>query len=265
VSFPASWLQPDWPAPPSVRAVFTSREGGVSQVPYDSMNLGDHVGDNATQVQINRNELQRRMGARCVFLQQVHGTEVLPLSAQTPDGVKADACMTEEENLACTIMVADCLPVLLSNRAGTRVAALHAGWRGLSAGVVQATVHALGEPSTVMAWMGPCIGPKAFEVGAEVREAFVRAVQGTPTVAQLGAVERCFSPLSAGKYMADLPGLARLSLRAAGVHSIHGNDGGDAWCTVRNASVFFSHRRDSAARAGNICSTGRMAACIWRV
>jgi polyphenol oxidase len=262
VRFPATWLTPDWPAPTGVRAVFTSREGGVSKPPYGSMNLGDHVGDQPNHVQINRNQLQRLIGAHCVFLQQVHGTHVLPLTAQTPDGIQADACVSEERDLACTIMVADCLPVLLTSKAGTQVAALHAGWRGLNAGVIEATVRAMGKPGELLAWMGPCIGPKAFEVGQDVRDAFVQAASNA---SGRQALECCFKPQAAGKHLADLPALARLRLQAAGVQAVYGNDGSDAWCTARQPSVYFSHRRDAALRGGDVRSTGRMAACIWRV
>ncbi|MES2943420.1 MAG: laccase domain-containing protein, partial [Pseudomonadota bacterium] len=126
------WLIPDWPAAPNVRAVFTSRSGGVSSRPWDSLNLGDHVGDDATNVASNRSLLQQTAGGKAVFLKQVHGFEVVKLEGDTPDGFEADACVSTQANLACTIMVADCLPVLLSNRAGTVVAAAHAGWRGLA-------------------------------------------------------------------------------------------------------------------------------------
>lgn len=261
--WPPSWIVPQWPAPEKVRAVFTSREGGASAPPFDTLNLGDHVRDDPGLVQANRAALARAMGARPVFLQQVHGTHVLVLDGRTPHGAKADACLTTECGLACTVMVADCLPVLLTDPQGRVVAAAHAGWRGLAGidgvGVLENTVRGMLEAlacedaSGLMAWLGPCIGPAHFEVGDEVRQAFSDA--GLEVSSTFRAGHR------PGKWMADLPGLARQSLRRAGVPAVYGNDGSLSWCTVHQASRFFSHRRD----AGRFASTGRMAACIWRV
>ena len=252
------WLRPDWPAPSTVRALCTTRAGGVSQGAYASLNLGAHVGDHADVVAANRLRLRQAIGARPVFLEQVHGTALLALEARTPDGCAADACSTVETGIACTVMVADCLPVLLCDEAGMRVAAAHAGWRGLAAGVLEQALASFGPVAPVqraqgaikkIAWLGPCIGPTAFEVGPEVKAAFEAC---TPAAAQ------CFVPSdTAGKWLADLPGLARQRLRALGVEEVHGNDGSDAWCTVRNPSRFFSYRRDGAS--------GRFAACVWRV
>ncbi|RYX90585.1 MAG: peptidoglycan editing factor PgeF [Comamonadaceae bacterium] len=262
-------MVPDWPVPANVRAVFTARAGGVSVPPWDSFNLGDHVGDTPADVLENRQRLQQMIGAKAVFLQQVHGVDVLQLASGTPDGSRADACVTTEYGLACTIMVADCLPVLLATRDGNAVAAAHAGWRGLagpglSAGVLESVHAALlaagAEPSGIIAWLGPCIGPTAFEVGAEVKAAFESS---QPESAD------CFKPQDhpqAGKYLADLAALARLRLKALGVNTVYGNDGTDAWCTVRNPSRFFAHRREagSVTNGGNgFGTTGRMAACIW--
>jgi YfiH family protein len=261
-------LQPDWPAPSGVRALFTSRAGGVSKAPFDRLNLGDHVGDDPAAVAANRAALSDALQARPVFLQQVHGTGVASIDTRTPDGTEADACLTESRGVACTIMVADCLPVLLTNRAGSVVAAAHAGWRGLvgpgGLGVLETSFDALvmaaqradaqATRSTVAAdalvWLGPCIGPTAFEVGAEVREAFVSADAGAAA---------CFVAQPAGKFLADLPALARRRLRALGISNVYGNDGSDRWCTVTQSATFFSHRRD----AGRLGSSGRMAACIW--
>ena len=251
-------LTPDWPLPAGVRALCTTRAGGVSAPPFDSFNLGDHVRDDPVQVAANRRRLADFTApAQPVFLQQVHGTRVLRLRADAEhiaasQGAQADACLTTEPGVACTIMVADCLPVLLAHASGRAVAAAHAGWRGLAGGVLEATVQALQRaagPGAIRAWLGPCIGPAAFEVGDEVREAF-----GLDD-----AVRACFQPHGPGKWLADLPALARIRLQQAGVADLHGNDGTPGWCTVTQASVFFSHRRD-AARLG---STGRMAACIW--
>jgi polyphenol oxidase len=269
-AMPAQWLVPDWPAPPGVRAVFTTRAGGASAPPFDSLNLGDHVRDDPATVAANRVRLAQAIGARPVFLQQVHGTEVLALTHDTADGATADACLSSQPGLACTVMVADCLPVLFAHRSGAVVAAAHAGWRGLAGvgssqaqGVLETTLQALaravggalGAVSDVAAdtvvWLGPCIGPQAFEVGPEVREAFV---------VRLPEAAQAFREQPGGKLLADLPRLARQRLAALGVVSVHGNDGSEGWCTVARPDVFFSHRRD-AARLG---STGRMAVCVWR-
>jgi YfiH family protein len=250
----ADGLVPDWPAPPGVRAVFTTRAGGVSMPPFDGFNLGDHVRDEPLAVAANRERLAAFTApARPVFLHQVHGTQVVHLDPGTSDGTEADGCVVSGQGVAATIMVADCLPVLFAHASGTAVAAAHAGWRGLAGGVLQATVLALRETAgegDVMAWLGPCIGPKAFEVGPEVCEAFVNA--DPDAVAH-------FWPSSQGKFVADLPALARRCLQSIGITDVHGNDGSEAWCTVGDASRFFSHRRD-AVRLG---STGRMAACVW--
>lgn len=272
-SYPHGWLQPEWPAPARVRALFTTRAGGISLAPFDSLNLGDHVHDNPEHVSVNRARLQEAIGVRPVFLQQVHGTRVLSINMTTPDGCVADACVSSQTGVACTVMVADCLPVLFTNRAGTVVAAAHAGWRGLAGhgsqwaerGVLESAFEVFcdavraNDPTAcrndvatdTLAWLGPCIGPECFEVGAEVRECFV---------AQHSTAANHFTPAhSPGKFRAHLPALARLRLREMGVTQIHGNDGSPAWCTASRSSLFFSHRRD-AARLG---STGRMAASIW--
>lgn len=241
-------LLPDWPAPATVQARMSLRGGGVSAPPYASLNLGDHVGDEAAAVQRNRALLAERLGATPVFMRQVHGTAVACLPS--PHAVPvADACMGLVPGLACTIMVADCLPVLFCDTQGRAVAAAHAGWRGLAAGVLENTVASLRRAvpqAQWLAWLGPCIGPTAFEVGDEVRATFV---------AQSAAAADCFRAHTAGKWLADLPALARLRLAALELHSIHGNDSSAPWCTVGDASRFFSHRRDRVS--------GRMAACIW--
>ena len=274
MAVPSDWIIPDWPAPPSVRALFTSRSGGVSVAPFDSFNLGDHVRDEPAAVAHNRAQLAQAVGQRPVFLQQVHGTAVAVLDANTPNGTVADACLSTVPGVVCTIMVADCLPVLFAHASGAVVAAAHAGWRGLAGagapvagqGVLETTMAALvaavqatdpaATPASVaqhtLAWLGPCIGPEAFEVGPEVREAFV---------AQQPAAHRAFVPVGGGKFLANLPALARGRLAARGVTHVAGNDGTADWCTATQTSRFFSHRRD-AARLG---STGRMAACIWLV
>ena len=245
----ANWIAPAWPAPPQVHAVFTTRSGGVSLAPYQSMNLGSHVGDLAAHVQSNRQALQAALGVRPVFLDQVHGSQVLDLQPDSPDGLQADAAWCATPGLACTVMVADCLPVLLCSADGSAVSAAHAGWRGLlgqqGVGVLEQVAQRHPGPDT-LAWLGPCIGPSAFEVGAEVRQAFV--AHDPQAVA-------CFAPGAPGKWLADLPGLARQRLQALGISRIYGNDGSTPWCTVLNPSRFFSYRRDG------VC--GRMAASIW--
>jgi len=248
-AWPVDWLVPDWPAPSAVRAVCSTRAGGVSVGNFQGLNLGGHVGDDPAHVLWNRAWLRQAIGARPVFLEQVHGTYVTALDAGSVDGEAADACTTVAGGIACTIMVADCLPVLFTDLAGTRVAAAHAGWRGLCAGVLERAVEAFGSArGEVLAWLGPCIGPDAFEVGDEVKRAFE---------AHDAAAGQCFSAGAApGKWMADLPALARQRLEAAGVQRIFGNDGSEAWCTVHDPLRFFSHRRDRVS--------GRFAACIWR-
>ena len=273
----ADWLVPDWPAPRGVHAVFTTRSGGVSNAPWDAMNLGDHVGDVPAHVAANRACLSAAVGAHPVFLQQVHGRDVRVLDHRTPDGSVADACVTRNAGVACTIMVADCLPVLLATGCGAVIGAAHAGWRGLagtapgsSAGVLEsvyasfgplAQVKNAGSAPDLIAWLGPCIGPDAFEVGAEVKAAF-EAVDAR--------FARCFKAAGPAKFMADLPALARLRLQALGIRAIYGNDSSTPWCTASNPSRFFSHRRDagpciSGGNGGNgFFTTGRMAACIWK-
>ena len=257
-TWPADWLVPDWPVPPWVRAVCTTRTGGVSAQPWGSMNLGDHVGDDLAAVQANRDHLAACLQATPVFLQQVHGTGVACL--EHAEGVSprvADVCVTHVPGIACTVMVADCLPVLLANLEGRAVAAAHAGWRGLAGdgghGVIEAALVALGAGAAknTVAWLGPCIGPQAFEVGDDVRQVFV---------ASSAAASAMFVPSGrVGKWLCNLSGLARQRLQALGVERVYGNDGSNAWCTVGNPSRFFSHRRDTAVCGGS----GRFAACVW--
>ena len=243
-------LVPQWPAAARVRAFCSERAGGVSLPPYDSLNLGDHVGDDEVAVAENRRRYAAALQARPVFLRQVHGQGVVRLDATTADMTEADACWTIEGGLACTMMVADCLPVLLADARGVAVGAAHCGWRGLAGGVLEALWSQMapvaGAPEGMLAWLGPCIGPDAFEVGAEVRAAF------------LDHDSRCadlFRPHGEDKFLANLPGLARRRLAALGLRAVHGNDGSPAWCTVSNPSRFFSHRRDRVS--------GRFAASVW--
>ena len=247
-------LVAQWPAPACVKAFMSTRAGGISPSPWDSLNLGDHVGDAPQRVERNRALLQEALGVRPVFLDQVHGTEVLALTAASAQRLQGDACITDMSGLACTIMVADCLPVLLCDPKGRWVAAAHAGWRGLAGGVLEALVQAAEahgtDPGDMLAWLGPCIGPAAFQVGSEVRQAFVEVDP---------ACVICFVPDQQGKWLADLPGLARRRLARMGLHQVHGNDGRSEWCTVSSVSSFFSHRRDASV----LGASGRMAALIW--
>jgi polyphenol oxidase len=250
-------IRPAWPgaAPPGVGAAMSTREGGVSTGPWASLNLGRAVGDAPEAVAENRRRYAAALGAQPTWLRQVHGVAVRELRAGDPPELDppADAAWTRETGIACTVMVADCLPVLLAHRDGLAVAAAHAGWRGLAAGVLDASVQAVCEgaavePRELMAWLGPCIGPTAFEVGAEVLQAFGR----DPAPSDQPAFR--WSPRADGapRWRADLQALARERLAAAGVMAVSA----EAACTVAEASRFFSFRRDGVS--------GRLAAAIWR-
>jgi YfiH family protein len=239
---PADWIIPEWPAPHCVKALITTRAGGVSQGRYAGFNLGDHVGDEALAVRQNREFLCKYLPAEPKWLKQVHGTKVANAdSLRAP--VEADASVARKANTLCAILSADCLPLLLCDANGSVVAAAHCGWRGLAAGVIEKTVSAMRTaPDTLLAYLGPAIGPKAYEVGADVREAFLRSNAGE---------QQAFAAHAPGKWLADLYLLARQRLNRLGVKIIHGGN----FCTYTEADRFFSHRRD-----GN---TGRMASLIW--
>lgn len=241
----ADWIRPEWPAPACVRAVSTTRGGGVSRGVYASLNLGQHVGDDMAAVIENRRRLVSafRLLHEPRWLKQVHGVAVAQLAGRAPDA-PADAAVTGIAGEACAIMTADCLPVLFCDQAGTRVAAAHAGWRGLSAGVLEATVAAMGSaPGEVMTWLGPAIGPRAYEVGEELRQAFV---------AQDAEAAAAFTPGRApGKWWCDLYELARQRLKIIGVKQVYGGGA----CTYTEKDRFFSFRRDGEC--------GRMATLIW--
>ncbi len=242
-------IVPDWPAPGRVRALVTTRAGGVSAAPYDSFNLAAHVGDEAAAVDENRARLRHMLPAEPVWLNQEHGTAVVHAEEITrqarPDAVCADASVTSQPSVVCAVLTADCLPVLFCDDAAMAVGAAHAGWRGLAAGVLEASVANLGvPPHTVLAWLGPAIGPAAFQVGSEVREAFLRADPGAAVA---------FLSDGPGRWMADLFALARMRLTRAGVVRIYG--GGQ--CTHADAKRFYSYRRDG--------QTGRFASLIWLV
>lgn len=239
-----SLLFPDWPAPASVRAASTTRRGGVSRPPHDTFNIGHHPGDDPACVEENRRRLAAALDlpAEPAWLRQVHGAGVVRAESVT-EPVEADASHARTPGAVCVVMTADCLPVLLCDRQGTRVAAAHAGWRGLVRGVIPATVQALeADPAELLVWLGPAIGPAVFEVGPEVRAAFLDLDADNA---------ECFQPSPAGRWLADIYGLARRQLAALGVTAVYG--GGR--CTLTEQDWFFSYRRDG--------SSGRMASLIW--
>lgn len=238
----ADLLVPEWPMPANVRAVQTLRTGGCSPAPWASFNLGDHVGDDPKRVAANRAALRASLPAEPLWLKQVHGTVAVDaaFSAKT---VEADASFTRQPGRVCAVMTADCLPVLFCDHAGSVVAAAHAGWRGLAAGVLETTISRMGvPPADLMVWLGPAIGPQRFEVGDEVRATFLFHDR---------AAESAFVSQGQGKWLANIYQLARQRLRVAGVASISGGD----CCTVCDVARFFSYRRDGV--------TGRMATLIW--
>lgn len=239
-----SWIVPDWPAPATVRSLLTTRQGGVSQGAYSSFNLGSHVGDDPAAVATNRARVGKLVG-KPVWLDQVHGIRVIDVArfVSTDQPPQADAVFASEPGAACVVMTADCLPVLFCNESGSVVAAAHAGWRGLLAGVLEETIRAMAVPgNTMMAYLGPAIGPQAFEVGDEVRSAYV---------AENPVAAAAFKPAAPGKWLADIYMLARQRLVRQGVERIFGG----SFCTVGDPERFFSYRRDG--------QTGRMAAMIW--
>jgi YfiH family protein len=237
------WIVPDWPCPPTVRALITARSGGVSTGQFASMNLGDAVGDELECVLENRRRLGLQLPSTPRWLRQIHGNVTVDAGSST-DPIEADAAFASRQDIVCAVTVADCLPILLCNRSGTRVAAVHAGWRGLCAGVIENTVGTMNVPPIeLMAYLGPAIGPDAFEVGRDVYSAFVE---------QDSQAAAAFRPHRPGKWLADLFMLARQRLNNAGVDAVFGG----TLCTFSEPARFFSHRRDRIS--------GRMAALIWR-
>lgn len=239
----------DWQSPPGVHACVTTRLGGVSQAPFDSLNLATHVGDNPAAVTENRARLQSllTLPSAPLWLNQVHGVAVADESiACADDCATADAAYTDQPDVVLSVLTADCLSVAFASVDGCELAVAHAGWRGLAAGVLESTLARFkASPESIQAWMGPAIGPQHFEVGAEVRAAFM---------AVLPNAQAAFVPTGeAGKYLADLPALARQRLMRAGLKQISGGD----LCTVRSPDLFYSYRRDGGR-------TGRMATLIWR-
>ena len=239
------WIQPDCPTPPGIRACSTLRMGGVSQGGYASFNLAAHVGDDPGHVSANRDRLRNslQLPTEPFWLTQVHGNKTVRAKKATQGPPpEADASFSDEAGVVCTVMTADCLPVLFCNRKGNRVAASHAGWRGLAGGVLESTVQAL-DSNDLMAWLGPAIGPQAFEVGAAVRQTFLE---------RLGDCHEAFLQIDEHHWLADLYNLARMALTRAGVTEVYGGNE----CTFSNPERFFSYRRDA--------QTGRMATLIWR-
>ncbi|HYH44018.1 MAG TPA: peptidoglycan editing factor PgeF [Burkholderiales bacterium] len=237
------WIVPDWPAAPHVKALITTRAGGVSEGPHESLNVGFSTADTSAAVEANRARLRRLLPQDPRWLKQVHGARVVEADTVL-DRPEADASIARNPGTVSAIQVADCLPILFTNRAGSVVAAAHAGWRGLAAGVIDSTVAAMGgDPREMLAYVGPGIGPLYFEVGDEVREAYVSRDAGAAPA---------FTRKEPAKWLADLPALARRALRRCGITDIYGCD----LCTYSNPARFYSYRRDG--------ETGRMAALIWR-
>lgn len=238
------FIQPDWPAPAAVRAFTTTRAGGISLSPYSSFNLAQHVGDDSDHVAQNRSMLKQQLALpeEPQWLQQIHGTALLDLDQQVADS-EADGSFATVTNKVCTVMTADCLPILMCSSAGDKVAALHAGWRGLAAGIIGKGVAAMAvESAQLLVWLGPAIGPQNFEVGAEVYQAFVGQTPGTGTA---------FESTREGHWRANLYQLARLQLSELGVQQVYGGE----FCTFEDTDQFYSYRRDGV--------TGRMATLIW--
>ncbi|WP_409523593.1 peptidoglycan editing factor PgeF [Nitrincola sp. MINF-07-Sa-05] len=239
-------IRASWPAPAHIHALTTTRLDGISRAPYAELNLADHVGDDPLSVRENREILKQALGLKQEpqWLQQVHGTQLVEARSDVQDVPEADACWTDQSRLACAVLTADCLPVLFTDRTGSRVAAAHAGWRGLAAGVLEQTLSAFENPEDVLVWLGPAIGPLAFEVGDDVHQVFCN---------QFPEAESAFSvsPTSKDKWLADLYRLATIRLQKAGVSGVFGGE----FCTFSGREYFYSYRREGV--------TGRMASLIW--
>ena len=239
-----NFIQPDWPVPKQVKAFVTNRRGGVSQSPYASFNLAEHVEDDPEAVKTNRAILQQslQLPAEPVWLEQVHSSRVID-AGQSQLSLKADASFTSQQEVICVVMTADCLPVLICNRRGTKVAAAHAGWRGLEAGVIEKTIEAMQEDADdLLVWLGPAIGPDAFEVGDEVKRAFEQ---------HDADASKAFKPSNSGRWLADIYELAKQRLEKININHVYGA----GFCTFTDKKQFYSYRRDG--------KTGRMASLIW--
>lgn len=239
------FITPSWPAPANVKALQTTRIGGVSKAPYASLNLGAHVNDDAIAVAQNRQLLSPYLPSEPVWVNQVHGVEVID-AAQSSCLQNADASFTTKSNVVCVTMTADCLPVLLCDKAGTVVAAVHAGWRGLCDGAIEAAINKMpARPSDILAWLGPAIGPSAFEVGDDVRQQFMQ---------QDSVAVQAFKQ-HGDKWFCNMVLIAKQRLNKLGVTEVYGGGINEDFCTYTDAARFFSFRRDNV--------TGRMASLIW--
>lgn len=240
-----NFIAPSWPAPQQVKAITTCRDGGVSQAGFSSFNLAMHVGDEDDAVSANRSVLSDELGLATspVWLEQIHGAKVVELNPNLANhSIQADASIARSSGVVCAVMTADCLPVLLCKEDGSAVAAIHAGWRGLLTGVIENAVMQLGQAENSMAWLGPAIGPGHFEVGEEVKQAFVN---------KHWFMKQGFRPVDSSHYLADLYALARMTLLQCGVKRIYGGE----HCTYNQPNQFYSYRREPI--------TGRMASLIW--
>ncbi len=236
-------IRADWPATERVQAFTTTRSGGVSEDCYQSLNLASHVNDNPAHVERNRQRLRQQLNlpADPLWLNQTHSTQVI--CADNPLTLDGDAAFSRQANTVCTVLTADCLPVLIANKAGDCVAAAHAGWRGLLAGVIENTINAMAQnPDELMVWIGPAISAHVFEVGADVRQAFMDAMPDG---------EQAFEQTDESHWLADMVKLARMKLHRKGIDDVYGGD----YCSYQNAQQFFSYRRDG--------ETGRMGSFIW--
>jgi YfiH family protein len=241
-ALPRDWIVPEWSAPPRVRGLVTTRSGGASRGPFAALNLGARVGDDPSAVERNRELLRSHLPADPVWLQQVHGADVI--DAESAGALpRADAAVARTRHTVCAVLTADCLPVLLAHRGGRAVGIAHAGWRGLAGGVIEAAVARMAvPPAEVVAWLGPAIGPQAYQVGREVHDAFVARDAGASAA---------FAPSEEGKFVADLYALARRRLAAAGVTAVSGG----GFCTYTDRDRFYSYRRER--------TTGRFASLVW--
>jgi YfiH family protein len=241
-ALPSDWIVPEWSAPPRVRGLVTTRSGGASRGPFAALNLGARVGDDPSAVERNRELLRSHLPADPVWLQQVHGADAI--DAESAGALpRADAAVARTRHTVCAVLTADCLPVLLAHRGGRAVAIAHAGWRGLAGGVIEAAVARMAvPPAEVVAWLGPAIGPQAYQVGRDVHDAFVARDAGASAA---------FAPSGEGKFVADLYALARRRLAAAGVAAVSGG----GFCTYTDRDRFYSYRRER--------TTGRFASLVW--
>ena len=251
----STFIFPSWPEPANVKALQTTRNGGISTAPYNSLNLGEHVKDNPLHVAQNRQLLSQFVPSEPVWLNQVHGIDVID-AADTSCAPSADASYATRKNVICVTMTADCLPILLCDQAGTVVASIHAGWRSLCYGVIEATVKKMPvNPSQLMAWLGPAIGPNAFEVGGEVREQFIQKGLDLGISPMEVAFKTSNENQEQQKWLADIYKIATQRLNNLGVTQIYGGGQDEHWCTHTDEDRFFSFRRDGV--------TGRMATLIW--